>query len=117
MALAQGVASAWKVSLVNLYGPTETTIQVTSWSWKEGARRGQLAPIGSPVWNTRLYVLDANLQLVPVGIAGELYISGVQLARGYLRQAALSAERFVADPLWGAGHPDVSDRGPGAVAC
>ena len=92
------MAAAWNVSLVNLYGPTETTIQVTSWSWKDGARCGQIAPIGSPVWNTRLYVLDANLQLVPVGIVGELYIGGIQLARGYLKRPGLTAERFVADP-------------------
>ena len=103
-ALAQDVASAWNVSLVNLYGPTETTIQVTSWSWKHGARCGQIAPIGSPVWNTRLYVLDANLQPVPVGMAGELYVSGIQLARGYLNRPALSAERFVADPFGGTGN-------------
>ena len=94
------MAAAWNVSLVNLYGPTETTIQVTSWSWKDGARCGQIAPIGSPVWNTRLYVLDANLQLVPVGIVGELYIGGIQLARGYLKRPGLTAERFVADPYW-----------------
>ena len=97
-ALAQEVAAAWNVSLVNLYGPTETTIQVTSWSWKNTDRYNQTIPIGSPIWNTRVYVLDACLEPVPVGVTGELYISGAALARGYLNRAALSAERFVADP-------------------
>jgi nonribosomal peptide synthetase DhbF len=98
VALAQEVASAWNVSLVNLYGPTETTIQVTSWSCKDADRCNQTTPIGSPIWNTRVYVLDGSLQPVPLGVTGELYISGAALARGYLNRAALSAERFVADP-------------------
>ena len=87
--------------LHNLYGPTEAAIDVSFWECESGTTS---VPIGSPVWNTRLYVLDANLQLVPVGIDGELYVSGIQLARGYLNRPALSAERFVADPFGAPGN-------------
>ncbi|HEY3472541.1 MAG TPA: amino acid adenylation domain-containing protein, partial [Amycolatopsis sp.] len=81
--------------LHNLYGPTEASVDVTSWptSPEESS-----IPIGRPVWNTRTYVLDADLRPVPPGTPGELYLAGVQLARGYLGRPGLSAERFVADP-------------------
>ncbi len=82
--------------MTNLYGPTETTIWSTCLEVDED---GVCAPgIGRPILNTRVYVLDGNLQQVPVGVAGELYIAGVGLARGYHRQPGLSSERFVADP-------------------
>ncbi|WP_199527993.1 non-ribosomal peptide synthetase, partial [Kitasatospora sp. SolWspMP-SS2h] len=79
----------------NLYGPTEYTINTLGGGTLDSAT----ATVGRPIWNTVAHVLDAHLRPVPVGVAGELYVSGVGLARGYLNRPGLTAERFVADPF------------------
>ncbi|MFV6028666.1 amino acid adenylation domain-containing protein [Streptomyces sp. NPDC056264] len=91
------------VALENLYGPTEAAVDVTAAACLPGEAKGASASIGSPVWNTRVHVLDAHLRPVPVGVPGELYLAGIQLARGYLSRPDLTAERFLADPHGPAG--------------
>jgi amino acid adenylation domain-containing protein/non-ribosomal peptide synthase protein (TIGR01720 family) len=100
------------VPLFNVYGPTEAVIQVTSWEAGAEPDGEGTVPVGRPVWNTRLYVLDRCLRPVAEGEPGELYIAGAQLARGYHGRAALTAERFVADPFRGPAG-SLSDGGQG----
>jgi amino acid adenylation domain-containing protein len=81
--------------LWNLFGPTETTIWSTAWQ----VRLGQPIAIGRPIANTKAYVLDHEMQAVPLGVSGELYLGGDGLARGYLNRPELTAARFVPDPF------------------
>ncbi|WP_437305959.1 amino acid adenylation domain-containing protein [Sorangium sp. So ce388] len=84
--------------LHNLYGPTEASIDVTAWACSR-EDTSTAVPIGHPIANTQIYLLDRHGQPVPVGVPGELHIGGVGLARGYHRRPALTAERFVPDPF------------------
>ncbi|MBI6710660.1 amino acid adenylation domain-containing protein, partial [Pseudomonas syringae] len=86
------------VELHNLYGPTEAAIDVTAWECRP-TDPGESVPIGRPIANIQMHVLDALGQLQPLGVAGELHIGGIGVARGYLNQPQLSAERFIADPF------------------
>lgn len=93
--IAEACVTGLDVALHNLYGPTEASIDVTAFTYRGEAT----IPIGSPVWNTRCYVLDDELRPLPVGAQGQLFLAGVQLARGYLGQPELTDERFVPDPF------------------
>ncbi|WP_367042216.1 amino acid adenylation domain-containing protein [Streptomyces sp. Je 1-332] len=103
-ALNSEALAAWRaahpgVTVVNAYGPTEATVNCTDFRIEpEQEVAAGAVPIGRPFWNTRAYVLDARLKPVPVGVAGELYIAGAVLARGYWQRPDLTAERFTADP-------------------
>ncbi|HEY4051787.1 MAG TPA: amino acid adenylation domain-containing protein, partial [Acidobacteriaceae bacterium] len=88
-----------KLELHNLYGPTEAAIDVTAWSYPFDTPSVSVIPIGRPIANTRIYILDGHGAPVPVGVAGELYIGGAGVARGYLKRPELTAERFLTSPF------------------
>jgi len=86
------------VELHNLYGPTEASIDVTYWQCQRESHAG-IVPIGRPIANTQIYLLDQSQNPVPIGVPGELYIGGVGLARGYFNRPELTAEKFVPNPF------------------
>ena len=88
--------------LHNLYGPTEAAIDVTYWSLNDNIKEGEsidIIPIGKPVANTSMYILDERNDLVPIGCIGQIHIGGVQVARGYLNRPELNYEKFISDPF------------------
>ena len=95
--LHQGSWSNFPFRVTNHYGPTENTVVTTS----ARATSGNTPPIGKPITNVSVYVLDENCQPVPIGVPGELYVGGKSLARGYVNRPALTAEKFVPDPFSG----------------
>ncbi|NOK22422.1 amino acid adenylation domain-containing protein, partial [Corallococcus carmarthensis] len=96
---ARRVLEALHLPVINGYGPTESTVFATAFQLEDSSFPGASLPIGRPLANTRVYVLDAHGLPLPVGLPGELFIGGDGLARGYLEQPSLTAERFVPDPF------------------
>ncbi|MBW4636388.1 MAG: amino acid adenylation domain-containing protein [Iphinoe sp. HA4291-MV1] len=90
--------SCLECALHNLYGPTEAAIDVTYWQCKRESPL-RTVPIGRPIANTQIYILDSYLQPVPIGITGELHIGGVQIARGYLNRLELTEQKFIPSPF------------------
>jgi len=99
------IEQLWQIApeckIFNHYGPTETTVGVTTFEVEREATDLESAtvPIGRPLANTQIYLLDSEGQPVPIGVAGEMYIGGAGLARGYLNQPELTAEKFIANPF------------------
>ncbi|MDT4291637.1 amino acid adenylation domain-containing protein [Methylomonas sp. MO1] len=91
-----------EVNVINLYGPTEACIDSSSWSFKATCD-GLTAPIGKPIANLRMHILDHSLNPVPIGTHGELHIGGIGLGRGYLNRPDMTAEKFIPDPFGATG--------------
>jgi amino acid adenylation domain-containing protein len=91
------------IRIINQYGPTETTVGCCTFEVPVAFDAEQVIPIGRPIWNTQVFVLDDRLQPVPIGAPGELYIAGHGLARGYLKRPDMTAARFIANPFGSAG--------------
>ncbi len=100
-ATSERAAARFGCEIHNLYGPTEAAVDVTAWPCAETGRAaaGGIVPIGRPIANVQTYVLDDRLEPVPIGTPGELFLAGVQLARGYLAVPGLTAERFLPSPF------------------
>lgn len=88
----------FNAKLYNLYGPTEAAIDVTYYQCRKYKKMTSI-PIGRPIYNTQIYILDKSLQPLPIGISGELYIGGIGLARGYINRPELTAEKFIKNPF------------------
>jgi natural product biosynthesis luciferase-like monooxygenase protein len=96
VALSQELTRTLRARVINMYGPTETTV----WSaTHELAEASETVPIGRPISNTQIHILDSRLMPVPIGVVGELYIGGLSVTRGYLGRPELTAERFIPDPF------------------
>jgi amino acid adenylation domain-containing protein len=95
------IVARWAPSrrFINGYGPTETTVAASYWTVDDPPEEVANVPIGRPIPNTQIYLLDDHLRPVPVGVPGELHVGGVSLARGYLNRAEKTAERFIPDPF------------------
>ncbi|MEO1353029.1 MAG: amino acid adenylation domain-containing protein, partial [Cyanobacteria bacterium J06635_15] len=109
--LAQRFFTQLECELHNLYGPTEAAIDVTYWQCHPPGNSSTV-PIGCPIANTQIYLLDACMQPVPIGVPGELYIGGVGVARGYLNRPDLTAERFVPNPFMAGGAQSATPNEP-----
>ncbi|OYD95860.1 non-ribosomal peptide synthetase [Nostoc sp. 'Peltigera membranacea cyanobiont' 213] len=96
--LTQQLFERLNCELHNFYGPTEASIDATCWECTPKSNH-KIIPIGRPIANTQIYILDSQLQPVPIGIAGELHIGGVPLARGYFNQPELTAQKFIDNPF------------------
>ncbi|MBU7596886.1 AMP-binding protein [Streptomyces sp. P38-E01] len=95
----QTLAACPDLTVVNAYGPTEVTVMAAAYALRPGGAVTEPVPIGGPLDGKQVYVLDSRLRLCPIGVAGELYVAGVGLARGYVGRSDLTADRFVANPF------------------